>query len=128
MASRSRAEASLSLAPAIAWLMRTLTLPAWRRGADRLTPGGREKIAPVDEFSVSRRRAGDAIVVAPVVIGPFLTAIFAGRRTTALVAAFAVVSAILSGGYNDNYGSSDYFVRLSVVIAGGAFSVLAASA
>jgi anti-sigma B factor antagonist len=30
-----------------------------------LPPGGREKIAPVDEFSVSRRRAGDVIVVAP---------------------------------------------------------------
>ena len=34
-----------------------------RGGLDQ--PGGREKIAPVDEFSVSRRRAGDAIVVAP---------------------------------------------------------------
>ena len=28
--------------------------------------------------------------------------------------AFAVVCAILSGGYNDNYGTSDYFVRLAV--------------
>ena len=67
-------------------------------------------------------------IAATVVIGPFLTAIFAGRRNTALVAGFAVVSVILSGGYNDNYGSADYFVRVAVVIAGGAFSVVAASA
>jgi PAS domain S-box-containing protein len=70
----------------------------------------------------------DTVIAATVVIGPFLTAIFASTRNTALVAAFAVVSAILSGGYNDNYGSADYFVRLAVTIIGGAFAVLAARA
>jgi serine phosphatase RsbU (regulator of sigma subunit)/PAS domain-containing protein len=68
------------------------------------------------------------VITATVLIGPFLTAIFAGVRNTALVAAFAVLSAILSGGYNSNYGSTDYFVRLAAVIAGGAFAILAASA
>ena len=58
------------------------------------------------------------VIAATVVIGPFLTAIFASTRNTALVAAFAVVSAILSGGYNDNYGTTDYFVRLAATIAG----------
>jgi PAS domain S-box-containing protein len=70
----------------------------------------------------------DTVIASTVVIGPFLTAIFASTRNTALVAAFAVVSAILSGGYNDNYGSDDYFVRLAVTIAGGAFAVSAARA
>ena len=51
---------------------------------------------------------------------------FAGARQTAAVAVFAVVAGVLSGGYNDNYGSDDYFVRLVVVIAGATFAVLAA--
>jgi PAS domain S-box-containing protein len=68
------------------------------------------------------------VITATVVIGPFLTAIFASVRTTALVGAFAVVSAILSGGYNENYGSTDYFVRLGATIAGAAFAIAAASA
>ena len=68
------------------------------------------------------------VIAATVVIGPFLTAIFASVRNTALVAAFAVLSAILSGGYNDNYGTSDYFVRLAVTIAGALFAVSASAA
>ena len=57
-----------------------------------------------------------------------MTAIFSSTRNTALVAAFAVLSAILSGGYNDNYGTTDYYVRLAATIAGGAFAVVAARA
>ena len=67
------------------------------------------------------------VITATVVIGPFLTAIFASVRNTALVAAFAVLSAVLSGGYNDNYGTNDYFVRLGATIAGAAFAILAAA-
>jgi PAS domain S-box-containing protein len=70
----------------------------------------------------------DTVIAATVVIGPFLTAIFASERNTAAVAGFAVVATVLSGGYNDNYGTSDYFVRLVVVIVGAAFAVLAARA
>jgi len=70
----------------------------------------------------------DTVIAATVVIGPFLTAIFAGTRNTAGVAAFAVVSAVLSGGYNENYGTNDYFVRLAVVVAGGGFAVVTALA
>ena len=70
----------------------------------------------------------DTVIAATVVIGPFLTAIFASARQTAAVGAFAVVSAIVSGGYNDNYGTDDYFVRLAVTIAGALFAVYAARA
>jgi PAS domain S-box-containing protein len=66
------------------------------------------------------------VLTATVLIGPFLTALFADERRTGAVAAFAVLSAVLSGGYNDNYGTRDYFVRLLVVIAGAAFAVTAA--
>jgi len=65
-------------------------------------------------------------IAATIVIAPFLTAMFTGARQTAAVAVFAIVAGVLSGGYNDNYGSDDYFVRLVVVIAGAAFAVLAA--
>ena len=65
-------------------------------------------------------------IAATIVIAPFLTAMFTGARQTAAVAVFAIVAGALSGGYNDNYGSDDYFVRLVVVIAGAAFAVLAA--
>ena len=70
----------------------------------------------------------DVVIAATVVLGPFLTAIFARARTTAAVAAFAVLSAILSGGYNANYGTNDYFVRLAVVVTGAAFAVITARA
>ena len=68
----------------------------------------------------------EQVIAATVVIAPFLTAMFAGVRQTAAVAAFAVFAATLSGGYNDNYGSTDYFVRLVVVIAGAGFAIVAA--
>ena len=65
-------------------------------------------------------------IAATIVIAPFLTAMFAGARQTAAVAAFAVVACALSGGYNDNYGTDDYFVRLVVIVVGAAFAVVAA--
>ena len=65
-------------------------------------------------------------IAATIVIAPFLTAMFAGSRQTAAVAVFAIVAGVLSGGYNNNYGTNDYFVRLVVVVAGAAFAVMAA--
>ena len=65
-------------------------------------------------------------IAATIVIAPFLTAMFTGARQTAVVAVFAIVAGVLSGGYNSNYGSNDYFVRLAVVIAGATFAVMAA--
>jgi len=65
-------------------------------------------------------------IMATIVMAPFVTAMRASARQTAAVALFAVVAGVLSGGYNANYGTSDYFVRLVVVIAGAAFAVAAA--
>ena len=70
----------------------------------------------------------DQVITSTIVIAPFLTAMWAPARPTAAIAAFAVIAATLSGGYNENYGTTDYFVRLAVVIAGGVFAVLAARA
>ena len=60
------------------------------------------------------------------VVAPFLAAMFAGVRQTAIVASAAVLSALLSGSWNDNFGDPGYEVRAAIVIFGGTFSVLAA--
>jgi len=70
--------------------------------------------------------AWDEIFAATVVIGPFLAALAASERQTAGVAVAAVAAALLSGIWNDNAGDAAYFVRAAFVVAGGAFSVLAA--
>jgi PAS domain S-box-containing protein len=70
--------------------------------------------------------AWDELIASTVVIGPFLTALFATVRQTAAVGVAAVVAVLLSGLWNDNLGDTDYWVRTLVVIAGGLFSVTAA--
>ena len=59
-------------------------------------------------------------------VAPFIVAMFASVRQTALVAAASVPSALLSGIWNDNFGDAGYLVRAAIVIVGGAFSILAA--
>jgi PAS domain S-box-containing protein len=66
------------------------------------------------------------IISATVVVAPFLAAMFAGVRQTAIVAFAAVASALLSGIWNDNFGNAGYEVRAGIVVLGGIFSVLAA--
>jgi PAS domain S-box-containing protein len=66
------------------------------------------------------------VISATVVVAPFIAAMFAGVRQTAVVAAASVVSALLSGIWNDNLGDAGYAVRSAIVIVGGAFSILAA--
>ena len=66
------------------------------------------------------------VISATVVVAPFLAAMFAGVRQTALVAFAAVLSALLSGIWNDNFGDPGYEVRAAIVLIGGVFSILAA--
>ena len=68
----------------------------------------------------------ERVISATVVIGPFLAALLGGPRRTAAVAALALGAAVLSGTWNDNAGDLDYFARLLVVLAGGAFAIVAA--
>jgi PAS domain S-box-containing protein len=70
--------------------------------------------------------AWDEVIIATVVVAPFLAAMFAGVRQTVLVAALALLSALLSGIWNDNFGDPGYEVRAAIVLIGGVFSVLAA--
>ena len=66
------------------------------------------------------------VISSTVVVAPFLAAMFAGVRETGFVAAAAVLSALLSGIWNDNFGEAGYDVRAAIVLIGGIFSVLAA--
>jgi len=68
----------------------------------------------------------DEGIAATVVVPPFVAALFASTRQTAVVAAAAIASALLSGIWNDNFADAGYFVRAAVVILGGIFAVLAA--
>jgi PAS domain S-box-containing protein len=63
-----------------------------------------------------------------VVIAPFLTALWGTSRHTAAVAALALVTCVISPVWNGGLGSIEYFARVGVVLAGGAFAVIAASA
>src|SRR5215207_3653441 len=67
------------------------------------------------------------IIASTVVVGPFVTAIFGTARQTVVVAVAAIATILLSGFWNDNLGTVDYFVRLVVVAAGAAFAVIGAS-
>ena len=54
----------------------------------------------------------DVVMTSTVVIGPFLTAMFASARNDRGRRGVRRRGAIVSGGYNDNYGSREYFVQL----------------
>ncbi len=69
----------------------------------------------------------DRIISATVVIAPFLTAVLRGTtRQTAAVGALALACCVLSGAWNENFGSVDYLLRVGVVAAGASFAALAA--
>ena len=69
-----------------------------------------------------------SIVIGTVVLAPFIVSTIAGPRETAFVGGVAVVLAIVSGFWNDNFETGTYVLRASVVLVGSAISVLAASA
>ncbi|HEX8103062.1 MAG TPA: SpoIIE family protein phosphatase [Solirubrobacteraceae bacterium] len=70
----------------------------------------------------------DRVVSGLVMIGPFITALLAPARFTAVVGAVAIVVAAVSGAWNENFGDDAYFLRLAVVIAGSGFAVVGATA
>ena len=71
--------------------------------------------------------ANDALV-GVFAIAPFVTAVFAGPRPTAVVACAAAAAGAASGLWNDNLGSDDWIARLAIIAAAGAIAVLAARA
>ena len=70
--------------------------------------------------------ASDQILIATVLLAPFVTALWGSVRDTVLVGAATAAVTVASGAWNDNFGSGDYVVRLAVVLAGCGFAVAAA--
>jgi PAS domain S-box-containing protein len=66
------------------------------------------------------------VIIATVVIAPFVTALLGSARQTAAVATTAVAVAAASGLWNDNLGRDDYLLRLLAVIAGAVIAVSSA--
>jgi PAS domain S-box-containing protein len=69
-----------------------------------------------------------SIVIGTVVLAPFIVSTIAGPRETAFVGAVAFALVVVSGFWNDNFETGDYYLRAAVVLVGAGISVLVASA
>jgi len=78
-------------------------------------------VAAVDAAS-----APGSVVIS--VLVPFVVALVAGPRETAVVAAVAAVLAIVSGAWHHDFVTEAYYRRWIVVLVGGGLAVLAAAA
>ena len=63
------------------------------------------------------------VVVSLLAFPPVIAATRVSVAETALVGVFCLSLAILSGLWNENFGASDYFVRLLVVLPGAGVAV-----
>src|SRR4029077_5268128 len=60
-------------------------------------------------------------------VAPLLLAVVEGPRVVAWVGALSVALALVSGVWNDNFGSVDHLLRTLVVVIGSCLAVLAAA-
>ena len=67
-----------------------------------------------------------AILAGTVVLAPPAAALFGDSRATSAVGLAAVLLVALSGIWNENFGTLDYWLRLVVVVAGTLFAVVTA--
>ncbi|HEY6886851.1 MAG TPA: SpoIIE family protein phosphatase [Solirubrobacter sp.] len=72
--------------------------------------------------------ADQVIFTTTFVLAPFALAVSGNTRATAAMAVLAVVLAIVSGYWNHYAGSTDHFLRITIVTAGGILATLAAAA
>jgi PAS domain S-box-containing protein len=73
--------------------------------------------------------SGDEVVFTTAfVLAPFALAVSGRTRATAALAALALALAIASGYWNHYEGSTDHFLRIAIVAAGGALATRAAAA
>src|SRR5438477_8971564 len=67
---------------------------------------------------------GQGLAPGAYVLGAFAAAIVGGLTPAILVLALAVVLGIVSGAWNHNFGDTDYWVRLTVLVVGGGLAIL----
>lgn len=70
----------------------------------------------------------DVAIVGVFMAAPFVTAFSGFRRATAAVALAALAAALLSGLWNHNAGSEEYWTKAGLVAAGGVLACFAAAA
>ena len=68
----------------------------------------------------------DTVITTALVLAPFVAALLGTPRQTVIVGAAAVVLALVSGFWNDNFAEAGYFLRTAIVVAGGAVGLAAA--
>ena len=59
----------------------------------------------------------DVNLIGTLIVVPFVAAVWAGIRVTALVGAVTLIAAIASGTWNMNFGETDYDARVVVLLA-----------
>jgi PAS domain S-box-containing protein len=71
---------------------------------------------------------GSEVLAGSFVVVPLLAAVVGGLWTTITLTLIATALLIASGAWNDNFGSSDYYVRLGVMLIGGGVAAFGARA
>ena len=57
------------------------------------------------------------VVIGAFAAAPFLTALRGARLATVAVAVLVICLAAASGSWNHNFGSTDYLIRMSLLVA-----------
>src|ERR671917_852617 len=76
--------------------------------------------------AIDAAAGSSVVIVTAYLIGAFTAALIGTPRETAIVFTIAMVLAIASSAWNENFGEVDYFVRLLIVLIGGGLALVAA--
>jgi PAS domain S-box-containing protein len=68
-----------------------------------------------------------AILIGLLIIGPLVSSARSGPRGVLAVSAWAIVLAVVLGWPEDVFGTTEHFLRISLVVAGGALAIWTAS-
>jgi PAS domain S-box-containing protein len=69
----------------------------------------------------------ESVLTVAFVLAPFVSAFAGGRWATAVTAALALAATAAAGTWNNDFGSTDYWIRFALVTFGGAFACFAAT-
>jgi PAS domain S-box-containing protein len=72
------------------------------------------------------RLGSDVVVIGAYAAAPFLTALRGARLATVVVAVLVVCIAAASGSWNHNFGSTDYVIRMSLMVAASIYACYSA--
>ena len=73
-------------------------------------------------LAIDLRAANSVVVIGAFAAAPFLTALRGGRKATILIAVLVVCLAAASGTWNHNFGSTDYLIRMSLLVGASIYA------